>query len=84
MKLLLKGGRVVDPATSRDGEFDVLVEDGVVGRIGKSIAADGADVLALKSGWIVAPGLIDMHVHLREPGQEHKETIATGVRSCCG
>ena len=81
MKLLLKGGRVVDPATSRDGEFDVLVEDGVVGRIGKSIAADGADVLALKSGWIVAPGLIDMHVHLREPGQEHKETIATGVRS---
>jgi dihydroorotase len=81
VKLLLKGGRVVDPATSRDGEFDVLVEDGVVGRIGKSIAADGADVLALKSGWIVAPGLIDMHVHLREPGQEHKETIATGVRS---
>jgi dihydroorotase len=81
VKLLLKGGRVVDPATSRDGEFDVLVEDGVVGRIGKSIAADGADVLALKSGWIVAPGLIDMHVHLREPGQEHKETNATGVRS---
>ncbi|HTL44144.1 MAG TPA: dihydroorotase [Vicinamibacterales bacterium] len=81
MKLLLKGGRVVDPATNRDGEFDVLVEDGVVTRIGKSIAPDGADVRALKPGWIVAPGLIDMHVHLREPGQEHKETIATGVRS---
>src|SRR3954469_18076859 len=79
MKLLLKGGRVVDPAAHRDGEFDVLIEDGRVARVGKSLPADGAEVLAIRSGWIVAPGLIDLHVHLREPGQEHKETIATGV-----
>src|SRR5688500_17881869 len=81
MKLLLKGGRVVDPASGRDGEFDLLIEDGKVARVGKSIPADAAEVLAMKPGWIVAPGLIDIHVHLREPGQEHKETIATGTAS---
>jgi dihydroorotase len=81
MKLLLKGGRVVDPASNRDGEFDVLVDGGRIAKIGKSLPADGADVLALKPGWIVAPGLIDIHVHLREPGQEHKETVATGTAS---
>ncbi len=81
MKMLLKGGRVVDPASGRDGEFDVLIADGRIARVGKSIPADGADVFAIKPGWIVAPGLIDIHVHLREPGQEHKETIATGTLS---
>lgn len=79
MKLLLKGGRVVDPGSNRDGEFDVLIEGGRVARIDKALPADGADVIALNAGWIVAPGLIDIHVHLREPGQEHKETIATGT-----
>ena len=81
MKMLLKGGRVVDPVSGRDGEFDVLIEDGRIARVAKAIPADGADVFAVKPGWIVAPGLIDIHVHLREPGQEHKETIATGTRS---
>ena len=81
MKMLLKGGRVVDPAAGRDGEFDVLIDDGKIARIGRAIPADGADVFAVKPGWIVAPGLIDIHVHLREPGQEHKETIATGTLS---
>jgi len=81
MKLLLKGGRVVDPASNRDGEFDVLIDGGRVAKIGKALPADGAEVLALQSGWIIAPGLIDIHVHLREPGQEHKETVATGTAS---
>src|ERR1043166_2958414 len=81
MQLLLKGGRVVDPAAGRDGEFDVLIEDGRIARIAKSLPVDGADVISVKPGWIVAPGLIDIHVHLREPGQEHKETIATGTAS---
>src|SRR3954467_4597015 len=81
MKLLLKGGRVVDPGSGRDGEFDVLVEDGKIARVGKSLPIDGAEVVEIKKGWIVAPGLIDIHVHLREPGQEHKETIATGTAS---
>ncbi|HEX6464618.1 MAG TPA: amidohydrolase family protein, partial [Vicinamibacterales bacterium] len=81
MKLLLKGGRVVDPASNRDGEFDVLIDGGRIAKIDKGLPADGADVLPLASGWIVAPGLIDIHVHLREPGQEHKETVATGTAS---
>ena len=81
MTLLLKGGRLIDPATNRDGELDLLVQDGRIARIGKNLPADGAEVIALKSGWIVAPGLIDIHVHLREPGQEHKETVATGAAS---
>jgi dihydroorotase len=77
---LLKGGRVVDPAGGRDGAFDVLIESGAIARIGKDLAA-GADipVVTLPPGLVVCPGLIDMHVHLREPGQEHKETIATGT-----
>ena len=79
MKLLLKGGRVVDPGTGKDGELDVLVEDGRFARIDRNIPPDGAEVIELGKGWIVAPGLIDIHVHLREPGQEHKETIATGA-----
>ena len=79
MKLLLKGGRVIDPGIGKDGEFDVLVEDGRIVKINRSIAPDGAEVLELGKGWIVAPGLIDIHGHLREPGQEHKETIASGA-----
>jgi len=78
MKLMLKGGRVVDPANGRDGSFDVLIDDGRIARVGKDLPADGAEVFAVRPGWVVAPGLIDMHVHLREPGQEHKETVATG------
>ena len=81
MKLLLKGGRVLDPANGRDGTFDVLVEDGRIARVAPDIATDGADVFEVQRDWIVTPGLIDIHVHLREPGQEHKETIGTGTAS---
>ena len=79
--LLLKNGRVVDPANGRDGAFDVLVEDGRIARIGRDLSADAAEVIEMTPAWVVAPGLIDIHVHLREPGQEHKETIATGAAS---
>jgi dihydroorotase len=81
MKLLLKGGRVIDPAGQRDGAFDVLIEDGRIARIGRDLPLDGADVFEVARGGLVVPGLIDMHVHLREPGHEHKETIATGTAS---
>jgi dihydroorotase len=79
MKLLLKGGRVIDPGSGKDGELDVLVENGRIARVDRNVRADGAEVIELGKGWIVAPGLVDIHVHLREPGQEHKETIATGA-----
>ena len=80
-KRLIKGGRVVDPANGRDGMFDVLIDGDVIADVGTNLTADGAEVVNLPAGLIVCPGLIDMHVHLREPGQEHKETVATGVAS---
>ena len=79
MKLILKGGRVIDPANGRDGAFDVLVDGGRIARIGKDLPVGGAEVFEVRPGWLVVPGLIDIHVHLREPGQEHKETVATGT-----
>ncbi len=80
MQRLLRGGRVVDPANGRDGVFDVLIDGDRIVRVGRDLAMDAdMSVLDIPSGFIVCPGLIDMHVHLREPGQEHKETIATGT-----
>jgi len=80
MPLLLKGGRVVDPVNGIDGTRDVLIEGGAIARVGADLPAGSAQVVDV-SGLLVTPGLIDMHVHLREPGQEHKETIATGAAS---
>lgn len=76
---LLKRVRLVDPESSRDGVFDLLIEDGRIGRVGVDLPADVAEQVELPDGLVVCPGFIDMHVHLREPGQEHKETVATGV-----
>jgi len=84
MKRLLKGGRVVDPVNGLDGQFDVLIDGDRIARVGADLPAslaEGGEVVSLPAGLVVCPGLIDMHVHLREPGQEHKETVATGVRS---
>jgi dihydroorotase len=78
-RLLLKGGRVVDPASGRDGRFDVLIEGDRIARVGTDLQAADAHTVELPPGLLVCPGLIDMHVHLREPGQEHKETVATGT-----
>jgi dihydroorotase len=80
MKRLLKGGRLVDPAGGRDGVFDVLIDGDRIARVGRDLAVEaGVTVVEIPEGMIVCPGLIDMHVHLREPGQEHKETVATGT-----
>ncbi|HEX3702537.1 MAG TPA: amidohydrolase family protein, partial [Vicinamibacterales bacterium] len=80
MKRLLRGGRVVDPANGRDGVFDVLLDGDRIGRVGRDLPTDRETrVVDVPSGLVVCPGLIDMHVHLREPGQEHKETVASGV-----
>ncbi len=79
--LLLRGGRVVDPSQGLDETRDVLVKDGrIEGIEGRIEGVEGARVLEL-DGKVVTPGLIDVHVHLREPGQEHKETIASGARA---
>jgi dihydroorotase len=79
-KWMLKGGRVVDPVNGRNGIFDVLIDGDRISRVGRDLPIDGCDnVVEIPSGLVVCPGLIDIHVHLREPGQEHKETIATGT-----
>jgi dihydroorotase len=81
MKKLLKGGRLIDPANGLDGVYDLLLDGDRVAAVGRDLPADGARVVEIPGGYVVCPGLIDMHVHLREPGQEHKETVATGTAS---
>ena len=76
--LLLRGGRVVDPATGVDGRANVRVREGMVAAVG-ALTPEPAERVIDVDGCVVAPGLIDVHVHLREPGQEWKETIATGT-----
>lgn len=78
--LLLSGGRVIDPANQLDTQEDVLIRDGRIAAVGADLAAQAAGAECVDvSGLVVCPGLIDLHVHLREPGQGAKETIATGT-----
>lgn len=80
MKLLIKGGRVINPGKNFDAVSDVFIEDGKIVTIGENLNIDGAQVVDA-TGKIVAPGFIDMHTHLREPGQEAKEDFASGSRA---
>jgi dihydroorotase len=80
MGILIKNGRVVDPANKIDEVLDVLVEGSRVAKVGKALKSDGADVIDA-TGKIVMPGCVDMHVHLREPGREDKETVASGTKA---
>jgi len=81
MNLLIKGGRLIDPSQGIDGSMDILIADGVVLELGQGLTAPEGTQSIDASGLIVTPGLIDMHVHLRDPGLEYKEDIATGSRS---
>jgi dihydroorotase len=79
-RLLIKNGRVIDPSSRHDAVADVFIEDGLIAGMGPNLTAAGGEVFDA-SGLIVTPGFIDMHVHLREPGFEHAETIETGSRA---
>jgi dihydroorotase len=79
--IVIKGGRVVDPANGVDAESDVLIEAGRIARIGRGLDVPSGSRTIDAAGCIVAPGLIDMHVHFREPGSEHVETIPSGSRA---
>ncbi|MGZ4819270.1 MAG: amidohydrolase family protein, partial [Terriglobales bacterium] len=78
--LLIRGGHVIDPAANIDAEIDLLLRDGRIAEIAprSKLIGRAAETVDAR-GLIVAPGFIDLHVHLREPGQSHKETIATGT-----
>ena len=79
-RVLVRGGRILDPPTGRDEPGDVLVEDGRIAGVGARLEARGAEVIEAEGAWI-APGFIDLHCHLREPGEEYKEDIASGGRA---
>ncbi|MFB3095350.1 MAG: amidohydrolase family protein, partial [Candidatus Acidiferrales bacterium] len=78
--LLLKNGRVVDPASGLDDRRDLLVEDGQIAALDKKIEKPEAEVFDA-TDLVIAPGFIDLHTHLREPGNEGAETIASGARA---
>jgi dihydroorotase len=80
MKLLIKGGKVIDPVNNLAQVADIMVSDGKIEAVGQNLKANGAEIIDA-SGKLVLPGLIDMHVHLREPGLEAKETIETGAKA---
>jgi len=81
MNLLIKGGRVIDPTQELDAMLDVLVENGRVKALGQGLTAPAGTPIVDAAGCYVTPGLIDMHVHLRDPGQEYKEDIVSGTRA---
>src|SRR5262245_62415047 len=79
--VLIRNGRVLDPANNHDAVADVLIDSGVIKQVGPSLtAADGVEVIDV-SGKVVCPGFIDIHTHLREPGYEYKENVVTGTRA---
>lgn len=80
MKILIKNGHVADPETGKDGAFDVLIEDGYIGKVAENLG-DTADRVIDAAGCYVLPGFIDLHVHLRDPGLEYKETLETGGKA---
>ena len=80
MKLLIKGGRVIDPANNIDDSLDILIENSSISRVARNIKNTPNETIDA-SGKIIMPGLVDMHVHLREPGREDKETVRSGTRA---
>src|SRR3954469_11415355 len=80
MSIVIKNGRVIDPASGTDRVADVLIVDGRIAGVAPNLSSTRATVFDA-TGMIVAPGFIDMHVHLREPGMEHSETIETGTNA---
>jgi dihydroorotase len=84
MKILIKNGRVIDPANNLDEVCDILIENSIISKVAKNIRNNNVDDIIDAQNKIVMPGLVDMHVHLREPGREDKETIASGTKAALG
>lgn len=80
---LIRGARLIDPSQGVDERLDIRLADGIIQEIGEGLEAHGEEILNAE-GLIGAPGLVDMHVHLREPGQTHKEDILSGCEAAGG
>ncbi len=80
MKILVKDGHLLDPKNNMDGRYDILIEDGRITAVGAGLTTNDAEIIAA-DGLLVVPGLIDIHVHLRDPGLEYKEDIISGTRA---
>ncbi|HEX4192330.1 MAG TPA: dihydroorotase, partial [Stellaceae bacterium] len=80
MTTLFTNARLLDPASNRDGKGEVLVDDGKIVAVGSNLKRDGAEIIDC-AGHCLAPGIVDMRVQLREPGDEHQETMATGGKA---
>lgn len=78
MRILIKNGQVIDPSTKLDEKMDILVEDGIIKEVQKELCCEADETIDATNRWVM-PGFIDLHVHLREPGLEYKETIKTGA-----
>lgn len=78
MRIKISGGRIVDPAAGSDAQGDILIENGRIAAVGQRLD-EAADILVQAQGMLVTPGLVDMHVHLRDPGQEYKEDVISGT-----
>lgn len=76
-RILIRGGRLLDPGQERDGDFDCLIEAGRIAAVGRALPAEGAEIVDAAGCWVV-PGLVDLHAHLRAPGQEYKEDLGSG------
>ena len=79
-RILIRGGRILDPSDDRDETADVLIEAGTIAEVASGLEVPGAEIIDATGAW-VAPGFVDLHCHLREPGQEYKEDIASGGRA---
>ena len=80
MPMLIQNARVIDPSQGLDKVMDLLLEDGKIAQLGSNLAAPNAQVVD-GTGLVAAPGLVDMHVHLRAPGLTHKEDVYSGCRA---
>ena len=78
MSILIKNGRVIDPESRKDGRYDILIEEDKIVKVDQEIKEEAEEVIDAE-GCYVMPGLIDLHVHLRDPGQTYKETVETGA-----